>query len=107
MATQKDNIKGLLDNRNFKLIEYDISRPLFLEEDLDWVLHLASLASPGPLTAQPITAIFIGVLRFFVASSISNAVFATSKLALAHVGQAVTETPNCLRFRLCRKKSNC
>ncbi|MCK5393431.1 MAG: NAD-dependent epimerase/dehydratase family protein, partial [Candidatus Omnitrophica bacterium] len=38
----KDNVEGLLDNPKFKLIEHDISKPLFLKEDLDWVLHFAS-----------------------------------------------------------------
>ena len=41
-----DNVSELKNNPNFKLIGYDISNPLYIDESLDWVLHLASIASP-------------------------------------------------------------
>ncbi|MCK5491816.1 MAG: SDR family oxidoreductase [Candidatus Omnitrophica bacterium] len=58
----KNNIENLLDNPNFKLIEYDISKPLYLDEDLDWVLHLASLASPKYYLGEPIKTLKSGLL---------------------------------------------
>lgn len=58
----KDNVAELADNANFKLIEHDISKPLFLEEDLDWVLHLASLASPKYYLGEPIKTLKSGLL---------------------------------------------
>lgn len=58
----KKNIKELLRNPNFKLIEHDISTPLYIEEDLDWVLHLASLASPKHYLNYPIKTLKSGLL---------------------------------------------
>jgi len=58
----KENVKELLDNPKFKLIEHDISSPLYLEEDLDWVLHFASIASPKYYLAYPIKTLKSGLL---------------------------------------------
>jgi len=58
----KDNVEGLLDNPKFKLIEHDISKPLFLKEDLDWVLHFASIASPKYYLREPIKTLKSGLL---------------------------------------------
>lgn len=79
----KDNIKELLNNSNLKLIEHDISNPLYIEESLDWVLHFASIASPKDYLAYPIKTLKSGLLgthnclglakakkaRFFLAST--------------------------------------
>jgi UDP-glucuronate decarboxylase len=58
----KKNIEGLLNNSNFKLIEHDISKPLYLKEDLDWVLHFASIASPKYYLEYPIKTLKSGLL---------------------------------------------
>lgn len=42
----KENIKHLLSNKHFKVIEHDIINPLFLEEKIDHVYNLACPASP-------------------------------------------------------------
>jgi len=42
----KENIKHLLSNKNFKVIEHDIINPLFLEEKIYQVYNLACPASP-------------------------------------------------------------
>ena len=42
----KENIEDLIRLPKFKLINHDISQPLYLDENLDWVLHFASPASP-------------------------------------------------------------
>jgi UDP-glucuronate decarboxylase len=43
----KDNIKHLIDNPNFKFIQHDIIEPLFLEgEKIDQIYNLACPASP-------------------------------------------------------------
>ena len=52
----------------------------------------ASFASPGPLTAQPITAIFTGFLISFTASSISFARDTKSISVLPQVGQEIKWT---------------
>jgi dTDP-glucose 4,6-dehydratase len=58
----RQNIKELFDNPKFRLIEHDISNPLYIEENLDWVLHLASLASPKDYLAYPIKTLKSGLL---------------------------------------------
>ena len=46
---------GLLGEREgFRLIEHDISKPLFIDEGLDGVLHFASPASPVDYLELPI-----------------------------------------------------
>ena len=56
------NLKSLFDNPNFKLLEHDISTPLYITEDLDWVLHFASIASPKAYLSQPIKTLKSGLL---------------------------------------------
>lgn len=58
----KKNIEELNDNPNFKLIEHDISKPLEIKEDLDWILHFASLASPKHYLNYPIKTLKSGLL---------------------------------------------
>lgn len=42
----KNNIKHLENNKNFKFINHNVSEHITIEEDLDFVLHFASPASP-------------------------------------------------------------
>jgi len=58
----RKNIEELETNKNFKLIEADISNPLYIKEDLDWVLHFASLASPKYYLNYPIKTLKSGLL---------------------------------------------
>jgi len=58
----RKNIEGLESNPNFKVIEQDISNPLYIEESLDWVLHFASLASPKHYLNYPIKTLKSGLL---------------------------------------------
>lgn len=58
----KENIKELLDNPNFNFIEFDISNPFYFKEDVDWVFHLASLASPSHYLNYPIKTLKSGLL---------------------------------------------
>ncbi|MCM8786770.1 MAG: SDR family oxidoreductase [Candidatus Omnitrophica bacterium] len=62
ITSSKDNIKHLLKNSKFKLIEHDISKPLFIDQPLDWVLHFASIASPKNYIAEPIKTLKSGLL---------------------------------------------
>lgn len=58
----RKNIEELESNPKFKLIEQDISNPLYIKEDLDWVLHFASLASPKHYLNYPIKTLKSGLL---------------------------------------------
>ena len=69
----RENIRPLLDKDNFKLIEHDISEPLYLGEDLDWVFHFASLASPKYYLNYPIKTLKSGLLGTYNCLGIAKA----------------------------------
>lgn len=48
------NIEGITDNKNFKFIEYDITKYIDIPDDVDYVLHFASPASPADFARFPI-----------------------------------------------------
>jgi len=56
------NVDILSGYSAFKLIEHDISQSIFLEEDLDGVLHFASPASPVDYLDLPIQTLKVGSL---------------------------------------------
>ena len=57
----KKNLESVINNSKFKFIEHDISKPITFEEDLDWVLHFASLASPVHYMRYPIKTLKSGL----------------------------------------------
>ncbi|MBN2331313.1 MAG: SDR family oxidoreductase [Candidatus Aenigmarchaeota archaeon] len=59
---KKENIRHLLGNKNFVYMEHDVTKPICVEEKLDHVLHLASLASPVDYRRHPIKTIKVGTL---------------------------------------------
>jgi len=77
-----DNIKDIKTPR-FVFIEHDISKPLYLSDNIDWVLHFASPASPRDYLEHPIKTLKVGTIgtynclgiaklkkaRFFLAST--------------------------------------
>jgi len=56
------NIAHLVDREDFDFIEHDISTPLFIDEDLDNILHFASPASPIDYLELPIQTLKVGSL---------------------------------------------
>lgn len=58
----RDNATFLGEFDGFRIIEHDISEPLFLDEDLDGVLHFASPASPVDYLELPIQTLKVGSL---------------------------------------------
>lgn len=50
----KSNISHLTSSENFRFIEHNISNPIFLEDRLDLVVHMASRASPFEFKHFPI-----------------------------------------------------
>lgn len=59
---RSENISHLLDNPNFKFIQHNISEHLDLDEKLDWVMHLASPASPIDFEKLAIPILKVGSL---------------------------------------------
>ena len=52
-----ENIQNLLDSKNVSFIEHDVQDHIDIDEKLDYVLHLASAASPVAYTENPINTI--------------------------------------------------
>lgn len=50
---RRENVAHLSDNPNFSLIEQDVSEPFDVEGDFDFVLHMASPASPPDFKRIP------------------------------------------------------
>lgn len=58
----KKNISYLNASKNFKFINYDISKHIAIDEPLDYVLHFASPASPADYQKIPIQTLKAGSL---------------------------------------------
>ncbi len=68
----ESNISSLLNKDNFTFIKHDISQPIFFDEDVDVVLHLASRASPFEFQRYPIQILKANTLGVWVASGIAK-----------------------------------
>ena len=58
----RDNAAVLSEYDGFKLVEHDISKPIYFDEELDGVLHFASPASPIDYLELPIQTLKVGSL---------------------------------------------
>lgn len=57
-----ENISHLLKNPNFKFIQHDVSKYIDIQEDIDYILHFASPASPIDYQLYPIQTLKVGSL---------------------------------------------
>jgi dTDP-glucose 4,6-dehydratase len=56
------NIEHLAGNENYKFIKHDVSNYIFLPDDVDFVFHFASPASPIDYLEYPIPTLKVGAL---------------------------------------------
>ncbi len=56
------NVQHLMSNKDFKFIEHDVSKHIQIGEDIDYVLHFASPASPLDFPRYPIQILKVGAL---------------------------------------------
>lgn len=56
------NIQHLQDNRDFEFIEHDVTRFIDIEDEINYVLHFASPASPIYYLKYPIQTLKVGAL---------------------------------------------
>lgn len=54
------NFQHLMNNANFQFIEYDVTKYIHIEDDIDYVLHFASPASPIDFVRFPIQTLKAG-----------------------------------------------
>lgn len=66
------NIQHLMDNSHFKFIEHDITESIRVEEDIDYVLHFASPASPVDYLKLPIETLKVGSLGTYEALDLAG-----------------------------------
>lgn len=57
-----DNIAHLAGNNSFKFIKQDVTEYIYIKEDLDYILHFASPASPIDYQKYPIQTLKVGSL---------------------------------------------
>ena len=57
-----DNIAHLMGNPNFKFVKHDVSNYIYVEGELDFILHFASPASPIDYLRIPIQTLKVGSL---------------------------------------------
>jgi len=69
---RKENIQHLMGLENFKLVEHDVSQPIFFDEKIDVVMHLASRASPLEFARFPIQILKANTLGTWVALGIAK-----------------------------------
>ena len=62
LTGSKENILPFLKNKNFELIEHNISQSLEISEPVDFILHFASPASPADYLLLPIQTLKVGSL---------------------------------------------
>ena len=68
-----DNVAHLLSNPRFSFRHYDVSEYLYVEGDLDAILHFASPASPIDYAQMPIHTIKVGTLGTHKALGLAKA----------------------------------
>ena len=59
---KESNIENLKENKNFKFINHNVSEHINVEENLDYVMHFASPASPIDYQKIPIQTLKVGSL---------------------------------------------
>ncbi len=68
----KENVQHLTDLKNFSLFEHDISKPMFFDNKIDLVMHLASRASPFEFSRFPIQIIKANTMGTWIALGIAK-----------------------------------
>lgn len=59
---QLDNLDGIFYHDRFMFYEHDVTEFVYIPGELDWVIHLASLASPVFYDQNPIKTLKVGAL---------------------------------------------
>lgn len=76
-----DNISHLMENPNFRFVQHDVTKYIDLDEDVNYVLHFASPASPIDYLKFPIQTLKVGSLGTHNALGLTKAKKAKFMLA--------------------------
>ena len=83
-SSGKERFKNYLDNPLFKYIEHDVNKELLLDDDINYIIHLASNTHPMLYAKEPIKTITTNIigtynlLNFAVSKNVDRFVFASS-----------------------------
>jgi UDP-glucuronate decarboxylase len=69
---RKGNIEHLSEKANFKYLNHDISKPIYFDEKVDLIFHMASRASPFEFAEHPIQILKANTLGIWVALGIAK-----------------------------------
>jgi UDP-glucuronate decarboxylase len=69
---REQNIENLKDNENFSFLRHDISQPVILDTKVDFILHMASRASPLEFEQFPIQIMKANTLGTWIALGIAK-----------------------------------
>jgi dTDP-glucose 4,6-dehydratase len=69
----RQNVAPLLANDRFRFVQRDVSEALHVDAGLDWVMHLASPASPPDYLKWPIETLRVGALGTLEALELATA----------------------------------
>ncbi|MDI6811441.1 MAG: SDR family oxidoreductase [archaeon] len=72
VSGRRENISHLIDKENFEFVQHDIANPIFFDEKIDFVMHLASRASPFEFKEYPIQILKANTLGIWVALGIAK-----------------------------------
>ena len=72
LTSDTGNIQHLMSDKNFQFVEQDITKPFQIDADINYVLHLASPASPPDFQKLPIEILKAGSLGTFNALEIAK-----------------------------------
>ncbi|MGH7931234.1 MAG: UDP-glucuronic acid decarboxylase family protein [Candidatus Binatia bacterium] len=73
LTGRTENLDGLLSDRRFRFEPRDVTEPVSIDEDVDWVLHFASPASPTDYLSHPIHTLKVGALGTMNALGLAKA----------------------------------
>ncbi len=92
----QQNIENVQKNKNFRLINQDVSEELTIEEPVDYVMHLASRASPLEFSVFPIqilTSNTLGTINALEVARKNNAKFLFTSTSEVYGKATVYPTP--------------
>src|SRR5918996_723846 len=73
LTGQTENLAAVEGNERFTFIKGDITKPIEIDGPLDWVMHLASPASPPDYLEHPIHTLKVGALGTLHALGLAKA----------------------------------
>lgn len=69
---EERNVADLADNPRFRLERHDVTNDLEVEGKIDWILHLASPASPADYLRLPIDTLKVGAIGTWRAAGLAS-----------------------------------